>query len=255
MILTRGTGQADVKKYSHTWWGLGLISLLMVALLAMLPSRVTFLRKKYGSPSPPAVTWAEMPVNRSAGPQGSAPSSRASTVDPSAPQDPRPQAQREPGGFTLDFGTFVTAREAEDVENRLNQLGAPTTRYLKRSGSALYVLEIGEFLSPAKARETMEQLRLRHPTLPLGKVEHAGAEQITIAVDSLYPLREAVALAGQLRTQGFAVRITTAREAASLFTLRLATTYVLKTAQEKSQEFRNQGLPNAVVPVERPSSP
>ena len=149
----------------------------------------------------------------------------------------------------------MTVSEAEDVENRLKQLGAPTTRYRKRSPGALYAVKLGEFPTRAEARDTLEQLRLRHPALPLVPVEHDGQGRIAVSVDARYPLREAVDLAGQLRRDGFRVRIETAGRAAPVFTVRLTTAYDLKTAQEKSREFRRHGLPNAVIPVERAASP
>lgn len=260
-----------MSKYSHARWGLGLLVFLLAVLLAILPSRVTLLLSRYRLPIPQAVTWTEVRVPEPAG-KGTprpldqpAPSSKPRAVEtPSQapavarepPQAPPPQAEQKPGAFTLDFGTFVTAREAEEVEHRLNQLGASTLRLRKRSDSALYTVKIGEFRTPAQAKEPMEQLRLRHPSLPLGKLEREAEEKIMIVVDALYPLREAVALAGRLRTEGLTVRIETARGAAPLFTLRLAKTYdLLRTAQEKSREFRDQGFPNAVVPVEPASSP
>ncbi len=246
-----------MKKHAHTWLGLGLLLFLVAVLLALLPSRLTLLRSKSRLSIPLAVTWTEIqvpePTVKGGRPRGSEPS-RAPAGAPPAPQAPPPQAER-PGAFTLEFGTFVIAREVEEVENRLNQLGAPTLRLRKHSDSALYAVKIGEFRTPAQAKEAMEQLRLRHPTLPLGKLEGVAEEQITIVVDGLYPLREAVALAEQLRADGFTVRIETARRGAPLFTLRLAKTFDLKTAQEKSREFRDQGVPNAVVPVEPASSP
>jgi len=246
-----------VRKHSHTWLGLGLLIFLVAVLLALLPSRLTLLRGKSRLSIPQAVTWTEIPVPeptvKGGRPRGLE-TSRAPAGAPPAPPAPPPQAER-PGAFTLEFGTFVIAREAEEVENRLNQLGASTIRLRKSSDSALYAVKIGEFRTPAQAKETMEQLRLRHPTLPLDKLEGVAEEQITIVVDALHPLREAVALAEQLRAEGLAVRIETARAGAPLFTLRLAKPLDLKTAQQKSLEFRNQGLPNAVVPVEPASSP
>jgi len=241
MMLTY-TGRKDtrvrVRKYSHTGLGLGLLMLLMAVLLAILPSRAALL---YRRPSFLALAGLEMPT----------PGPTASGSRPlREPEPPSPsQAEPEGGPFTLDFGPFVTARDAEEIEKRLNQLGAPTIRYRKRSASALYTVTIGEFLSPAQARQVMEQLRFRHPTLPLGELEQEAEGEVRVIVATRFPLREAVTLARQLRTEGFAVRIETGRGAAPLFTLRLAKTYDLKTAREKSQEFRDHGLPNAVVPV------
>lgn len=250
-----------MKKYSHTWWGAGLVCFLAAGLLALVPSRLTLLRERYGPPSPTPITWVVTPVTSpapgahssgAAKPKSPAPSPQAAAVDHSVS---RREAEPEPGLFTLDFGTFATAREAEQVENRLRQLGASTTRYHKRSGSALYALNLGDFATPAKARETLEQLRLRHPTLPLAPMEQNDPERITLAVATLYPLREAVALAEQLKTEGFTVRIAAIGKAAQLFTVRLATTHDRKTAQEKSREFGSHGLPNAVIPAARPSLP
>lgn len=251
--------QGAMKKYSHTWLGFGLLFLLVAVLLAILPSRAALLRDRLRLQRSPAITWTEMPipapkVQESAEPRkpepprepgSSAPPTKPPAVAPSAPQ----------GAFTLDFGPFATASEADEVENRLNQLGASTVRYRKRSDSALYAVKVGEFGTPAEARERMAELRLRHPTLPLGKLEQDADGSFTIAVDSHFQLREAVALAEQLKAEGFAVRIKKARGAAPLFTLRLATTSDLKTAQEKSRELRNQGLPNTVVPAAPTSSP
>lgn len=245
-----------VRKYSHTGLGLGLLLLLMAVLLAILPSRAALL---YRQPSFLALAGLEMPTpgptasgplplrepEPPVGPRGSAALSPAPAVDPSPPEPSRSQA----GAFTLDFGPFVTARDAEEVEKRLNQLGASAIRSRKRSGSALYTVRIGQFPAPAQARQAMKQLTLRHPTLPLGELEQEADGEVRVIVETRFPLREAVTLARQLRTEGFAVRIDTGRGAASLFTLRLAKTYDLKTAREKSQEFRDHGLPNAVVPV------
>lgn len=255
-----------MKKYSHTWLGLGLLFFLLALLAAILPSRTDLLQSKY---TLPVVTWTEMPVQapkvepppplstpeQPAGSPASKSPAPVPPVEPTAPPAAPPEKEPKPGAFTLDFGPFVTAREADEMEARLNQLGASTIRFRKRSTSALYTLKIGEFKTPAQAEESMEQLRLRHPTLPLGKLEPEGGEQFTIAVNSLYPLREAVALAGRLETEGFTVRIKTARGGAPVFTLRLGKTYDLKTAQEKNQEFRNQGLPSAIVPVGPAPSP
>jgi hypothetical protein len=179
------------------------------------------------------------------------PGPRASSPLPLREPEPSSPSQAEPeaGAFTLDFGPFVTARDAEEVEKRLNQLGAPAIRYPKRSGSALYAVRIGQFPSPAQAQEALEQLRLRHPSPAPAKLAQRAAGHVAIVVDTLFPLREAVTLARQLRTEGFVVWIETGHGAAPLFTLRLAKTYDLKTAREKSQEFRDHGLPNAVVPV------
>lgn len=247
-----------MKKYSHTWLGFGLLFLLVAVLLAILPSRAALLRDRFRLPGAPAITWTEtVPTPKvkesppppkpkpSLEPGSSAPSARPRAVAPAAPQ----------GAFTLDFGPFATASEADEVENRLNQLGASTVRYRKGSASALYALKVGEFGTPVEARERMAELRLRHPTLPIGKLEQEADGSFAIAMDSHYPLREAVTLAERLKAEGVAVRIKKARGTAPLFTLRLATPYDLKTAQEKSREFRNQGLPNAVVPAAPTSSP
>ncbi len=247
-----------VRKYSHTGLGLGLLLLLMTALLAILPSRAALLYRQLSflalagleMPTPGPTASGPLPLREPeppVGPRGSAALSPAPAVDPSPPEPSRSQA--EAGAFTLDFGPFVTARDAEEVEKRLNQLGASAIRSRKRSGSALYAVRIGQFPSPAQARQAMKQLTLRHPTLPLGELEQEADGEVRVIVETRFPLREAVTLARQLRTEGFAVRIDTGRGAAPLFTLRLAKTYDLKTAREKSQEFRDHGLPNAVVPV------
>lgn len=220
--------------------GLGFLFLLLGTLAAILPSRVTLLRGAYELWIPPAPTAAPPPTP---------------PVGPFTLEATQPAAEPRPRAFTVDFGPFITASEAEEVETRLNGLGVSTIRYRTRSGSALYAVEIGDFPTPTEARETMEQLRRRHPTLPLGRLPREAEERVTIVVGPLYPLREAVALAGQLRTDGFATRIKTARAGAPLFRVRLATAYDLKTARERSQELRERGFPNAVVPAERASSP
>ena len=245
-----------MKKYSHTWLGLGLLFFLLAVLAAILPSWTDLLQSKYRTSSPPVESPLPLSTpDQPAGSQGSESPSPVPSVEPTAPPAAPPEKEPKPGAFTLDFGPFVTAREADEVETRLNQLGASTIRYRKRSTSVLYSLKIGEFKTPAQAEESMEQLRLWHPSLPLGKLEQEGEEQFTIAVNSLHPLREAVELAGWLEAEGFTVRLKTARGGAPVFTLRLGKPYDLKTAQEKSQEFRNQGLPNAIVPLAPSSSP
>jgi hypothetical protein len=258
-----------MKKYVHTRLGLGFLGFLVAWLLLMLPSRVALLRDTLRPPGSRTVTWTEIqaqtPIADAPSPSGTADSSAGPRTSETAAQPPAttpasplpavPTEEPKSEAFTLDFGPFATAREADEVEDRLNQLGASTVRYRKRSDSALYAVKIGEFGTPAQARESMEQLRLRYPTLPIGKLEQEADGRISIAVDARYPLREAVALAEGLRREGFQLRIKTTRGAAPLFTLRLAKSYDLKTAQEKSREFLDQGLPNVVVPAALASSP
>lgn len=248
-----------MRAYSHTGLGLGLLLVLVSVLLAALPSRLPLL---FQLPSLLAISDPLMPLPGltvkstpplrepapPAAPQtpGSAPAVQtAPTPEPSRVQEPS-----KPGEFTLDFGPFATDADAEAVEKRLSRLGASTIRHRKRSASALYAVKLGEFQTPAEAKEAMERLRARHPALKPGKVEPEAEGRIRIVVERLFPLREAVALAAQLRTEGFAVRVETAPGAAPLFTLQLAGAYDLKIARAKSEEFRGYGVPNAVVPVE-----
>ncbi|MFQ5524579.1 MAG: SPOR domain-containing protein, partial [Acidimicrobiia bacterium] len=211
-------------------------------------------------PSSLAVTWTDLSVpgpNHTGFPMpppvlspDPKPPDRAPGAIPSPPADAATPERPESRAYTLDFGAFLTAVEANKVESQLNQLGASTIRYRKRSDRALYALRVGKFRTPAQARESMDRLKLRLPILSLRKVESQVKGQFTILLDSLYPLREAVVLAGRLRQEGLAVRIKTTEVAAPLFTLRLKESYDRKTGEEKSREFRTRGLPNALVPVE-----
>ncbi|MFQ5899186.1 MAG: SPOR domain-containing protein [Candidatus Methylomirabilia bacterium] len=253
-----------MRTYSHAWLGFGLVFFLLLALFAILPSRTEFLSQMIRIPSSLAVTLTELSVptpNGTGSPPPLPPGPPARTPDrgppdrapEASPPPPAPAVSRmksEPGGYTLDFGVFATPGEADQVETQLNQLGASTIRYRKRSDRALYALRVGKFRTPARARASMDQLRLRLPRVPLRKVEPEVKGVFAIVLDAHYPLREAVALARRLRQEGLTVRIRSTREAAPLFTLRLKETYDRKSAEEKSREFRNQGVPNAVVPVE-----
>ncbi|MFQ5827564.1 MAG: hypothetical protein ACE5JD_00215 [Candidatus Methylomirabilia bacterium] len=124
-----------------------------------------------------------------------------------------------------------------------------TMRYRQPSSSALYAVKVGEFRTLARAIETTKHLALRHPALRLGKLETTAGGALTIVADSLYPLREAVALAVELRKEGFAAQVKTAEGAAPVFVVRPKQTYDLQTAQEMSRQFHAQRLPNAVVLV------
>lgn len=242
-----------------------LIGVVVVAVLAAVspaffPFRALGLRDRSASGPPRALRWEEVSSTPSPPPPPSPAVTReraelratARPVEPPADQATKGQP---PATFTLRFGPFATLEEVEDVERRLDQVGVSTLRHRVRSDSALYKVTVGEFWTPEQAEAALEQLRSRHPRLPLGRLEMESGGRIVIPVGPFQPLLDANALAHRLRADGLrTVGVRTAPDPASLIVLRLRTAYDLKAAQEKSRELREQGVANAVVPVQ-PSAP
>jgi hypothetical protein len=220
------------------------------------------------TPSTPSGRAAAPPASRPLSPgvtSGAAtPATEASTSAPSASvgsskaassqqgQAPAPVAAAGPGTapvsarFAVELGPFFTAAEAERVERRLVDAGYPTVRFRQQMGTTVYAVLV-ERVPPARDAQALVGT-LREQGFPEPAVL-GTTEPPSVRVGDPVPLRAAVQLAERLRGAGHQVRVAARAGEAITFMIRHGNFTSLAEAEAKSQELARLGLATQPVQV------
>ena len=158
------------------------------------------------------------------------------------PEAPTP-AEPGPARFGLEFPPFVTAAEADECEQRVNQDGLTTYRSITYMDHGLYAALVGPFPSAGKASEVMAEVKAKSG---LPQSEQVGPREFFFA-DGPYNLREVVQRAMEIRAKGYGLRIVQVDGKAPIYRIRTATKLDTAEAQKLSSDYRQLGCPNRLV--------
>jgi cell division septation protein DedD len=169
----------------------------------------------------------------------SAPAPLASAI--ATPATPTPSAR-----FTIEFGPFFSAAEAERLERRLMEAGYSTVRSRRPTGSAVYAVLIERVPTAHEGKMVAAALREQG----LGEAVVASTDPLVLRVGRPLPLRGAVELAERVRAAGHQVRVAAQPGQASAFVIRHGSFTSRDDAEAKRRELGQLDLPaHQVVPV------
>jgi uncharacterized protein involved in exopolysaccharide biosynthesis/Mrp family chromosome partitioning ATPase len=181
-----------------------------------------------------------------------APAERPAAAAPAASSAPKP-ATAQPGSapsggarYAIEFGPFMTAPEAERVERQLSEAGYPTVRFRQQTGAALYAVLIEKIPAARDAQALVGSLRQQGFAEAFVVGER---EPLSVQVGLPLPLRGAVQTAERLRASGHRVRVAVQPGEAVVYALRHGTFATSGEAEAKGQELMRLGLGNQVVRV------
>jgi hypothetical protein len=176
-----------------------------------------------------------------------APVASATPPKPAAQPAPQPSSNLPAGArFAVEFGPFMTAPEAERVERQLSEAGYPTVRFRQQTGASLYAVLIEKLPSARDAQALVGALRQQGFAEAFVVGER---EPLSVQVGLPLPLRGAVQAAERLRASGHQVRVAAQPGEAVMFALRHGNFATLGEAEAKGQELMRLGLGNQVVRV------
>src|SRR6266850_1432861 len=191
---------------------------------------------------PPAITPPSLTAPALAPPAAAPPSAPAPLASAIAtPATPTPSAR-----FTIEFGPFFSAAEAERLERRLMEAGYPTVRSRRPTGSAVYAVLIERVPTAHEGKMVAAALREQG----LGEAVVASTDPLVLRVGRPLPLRGAVELAERVRAAGHQVRVAAQPGQASAFVIRHGSFTSRDDAEAKRRELGQLDLPaHQVVPV------
>jgi hypothetical protein len=158
----------------------------------------------------------------------------------------RPPANGSAAGYALELGPFASAKEAEDVEQRVNDAGYATVRARHAPGASAYVVLIDRIATPKDGEALVRTLREQGFGEAL-IVEDGGAS--AVRVGGPRPLRDAVGVAGRLRALGHPVRVASQPGDAEHFVVRHGTYPNRHAAGEKGEALKRLGFTPQIVRV------
>lgn len=214
-----------------------------------------FPRKPPVRPAVPLVqapTLVEVPTEKPTPPPKAKP---APSPVAKAPQEPdKEKAAKTPGGapapaekaptaFGLEFPPFVTAGEADECEQRLNQEGLTSFRSVTYLDDGLYAALVGPFPNAGKASEAVAEVKAKPGSPP----KQQGEAKEFFFEDGPYNLREVVQRAMEIRGKGYGVRVVVVDGKAPIYRIRTATKLDSAQVKKLSGQYRELGCPNRVV--------
>jgi uncharacterized protein involved in exopolysaccharide biosynthesis/Mrp family chromosome partitioning ATPase len=198
---------------------------------------------------PPAVTMPSAVTAPTLAPS-SAPTPPAAPVHQAPPPQPAPLVAiattpsapvrgARPARFAVEFGPFVAAADAEQVERRLTRAGYPTVRSRRPSDVTVYAVLIERVPTMHEAKTTAAALRQQG----LGEAAIISADPVVLRVGALLPLRGAVELAERVRAAGHRVRVAAQPGGASILIVRHGAFASREEAEAKRRELGQLDLP------------
>jgi cell division protein FtsN len=147
--------------------------------------------------------------------------------------------------FAVEFGPFVASDDADRVERQLSQAGHQTVRFRQQTGAAVYAVLIEPVPSAREAQALVGTLRQQG----FGDAQIVAGDPPSVSVGPPVPLRGAVQIAERLRAEGHAVRIAARAGEATVFVIRHGNFTTSEEAETRALELRRLGLDNQVVRV------
>jgi hypothetical protein len=192
--------------------------------------------------TPPSLTAPALAPPAAAPPAAAPPAAPAPLASAIAtPATPTPSAR-----FTIEFGPFFSAADAERLERRLMEAGYSTVRSRRPTGSAVYAVLIERVPTAHEGKTVAAALREQG----LGEAVVASTDPLVLRVGKPLPLRGAVELAERVRAAGHQVRVAAQPGQASAFVIRHGSFTSRDDAEAKRRELGQLDLPaHQVVPV------
>jgi hypothetical protein len=148
--------------------------------------------------------------------------------------------------FAIEYGPFVSAADAEQVEWRLIVAGYATVRSRQTADVTAYAVLVERVSTLHEADVVAASLRERG----IGDAVVVGADPIVLRVGAPQPLRGAVALAERVRAAGHQVRIAAHAGQAPVLIVRHGAFASREAAEARRRELGQLDLPaNQIVPV------
>jgi succinoglycan biosynthesis transport protein ExoP len=211
-------------------------------------------------PAPPAPSAPAAPAPAPASPRSTTPTPPASsgtraeplrTAAPPAPLASAPAVSMPTAKpslvarFAVEFGPFVTTGDAERVERELIQAGHQTARFRQPTGAGLYSVLIERLPAGRDAEALVGALREQ------GFAEAAVArpDPPAVRLGEPTPLRGAVELAERARALGYAVRVSAQPGEAVAYVIRHGNFASRLEAEAKAAELGRLGLSHQVIQV------
>jgi cell division protein FtsN len=164
-----------------------------------------------------------------------------------APSATGPARPAAPPRFAVEFGPFFSPSEAERIERRLIQSGYQTVRFRQQTASTVYAVMIERVPTARDAQALVGRLREQG----FGDATVVGrSEPLAVRVGEPLPLRGAVQLAEKLRAGGHQVRVAAEGGDAITYVIRHGNFGSREEAEAKSEDLIRLGLPNQAVQVQ-----
>jgi hypothetical protein len=154
-----------------------------------------------------------------------------------------PKTVREPVRFALVLGPFVSAAEADRIEQMLIASGHDTARAAQPGAPDVYAVLIERVASAQDARTIIATLREQ----AISDASIVSTDPVVVRVGDARPLRGAVALAERVRKAGYRVRVAVQRGERAAYVIRHGRFATRDDAEARIRELARLGVPSAQV--------
>jgi Mrp family chromosome partitioning ATPase/uncharacterized protein involved in exopolysaccharide biosynthesis/cell division protein FtsN len=235
-------------RYRNLWIGLGVLGALAGLFVGLAAWQM-------GAFETGRTPLTHLRQRLGIGPGTVAPSSApAPAPPPAAPGTPStlssmapssPATGASPPRFALELGPFLAVAEAERVEHQLAQAGLSTARFRHQTGAGLYAVLVERLPAGRDARAVAGTLREQG----FAEVAVVRTDPPAVRLGEPQPLRATVELAERARGLGYPVRVAAEPGEAIAYLIRHGSFASRSEAEVKSAELGRLGLSPQVIQV------